>query len=580
MKTIRNIIRLFTEKTSKKTLLILILTGIILWLARTYEPFFLKKTIDTLEARKQNGIDTKQMIKVLWQRCLYVILIITIKWWFLTLGMKKLIKAYHKIFIDAWETLTQSSYKNYIKETKGKFNKIIYDGLEWFWHIWYAVLLEYTLEIIWVIAVTTIIFITNRKFALITVATLPVLFFLTFVTNKKTRSKQQKIDKSRDKGYDDLGETMTNAPSIKTNTLEKKRQSSLKKTLEKALKRQLGLQSKWAIFEISIQIVIMLARLIVIAGGTRLYSKGETTIGEIILFFTYINFIYYPLSMMLSRLQKTQKQMIAFKKLKDKINEYDKTKEQLYVWSKTPPTWDIKINKVSFAYNKERTILKDLSFTIAQGKTTALVGHTGSGKSTIANILLRFRDIEQGDITRGKQDIQNISLETLRKEIGIIMQDTTLFNDSIYNNLATLKEKISDKEIKKALINAKSDFVFSLPQWRDTVIGERGLKLSGGEKQRIALARLFIKNPPFIILDEATSALDNKTEKQIKEVIDNITQNKTLLVIAHRLSTIKNADNIIVLDQGEIKEQGTYNELIKKKWSFFQLANPDHLIIS
>gem|GEM_PF-4570423 len=124
---------------------------------------------------------------------------------------------------------------------------------------------------------------------------------------------------------------MTNAPSIKTNTLEKKRQSSLKKTLEKALKRQLGLQSKWAIFEISIQIVIMLARLIVIAGGTRLYSKGETTIGEIILFFTYINFIYYPLSMMLSRLQKTQKQMIAFKKLKDKINEYDKTKEQLYV---------------------------------------------------------------------------------------------------------------------------------------------------------------------------------------------------------------------------------------------------------
>jgi ATP-binding cassette subfamily B protein len=224
---------------------------------------------------------------------------------------------------------------------------------------------------------------------------------------------------------------------------------------------------------------------------------------------------------------------------------------------------DIAFKNVSFHYDANRPILTDISFTVAQGETIAIVGPTGAGKSTLSRILFRFYDISTGSVTIDGVDIRNITQKSLRRAIGIVPQDTVLFNDSIGYNIGYAKQGSSQEEIIAAAKAAQvHDFIKALPTGYDTQVGERGVKLSGGEKQRVAIARTLLKKPAILILDEATSALDSVTEKHIQSALDHISQNLTTLVIAHRLSTIVQADKIIVLEHGRIKETGTHKELL------------------
>jgi ATP-binding cassette subfamily B protein len=229
---------------------------------------------------------------------------------------------------------------------------------------------------------------------------------------------------------------------------------------------------------------------------------------------------------------------------------------------------------VSFAYEAARPILADLSFEVAAGRTVAIVGQSGAGKSTISRLLFRFYDVTGGRILIDDQDIRDVTQTSLRAAIGMVPQDTVLFNDTIRYNIRYGRRDASDPEVEEAARQAQIDgFIRRAPKGYETEVGERGLKLSGGEKQRVAIARTILKGPPILLLDEATSALDSHTEREIQDALDRVSQNRTTLVIAHRLSTIVGADEIIVLDQGTIVERGTHHELLAQHGLYASMWN-------
>jgi subfamily B ATP-binding cassette protein MsbA len=232
----------------------------------------------------------------------------------------------------------------------------------------------------------------------------------------------------------------------------------------------------------------------------------------------------------------------------------------------------IQFNNVNFSYNNENAI-KEFSFELKKGETLALVGQSGSGKSTMANLVNRFYDVNHGEIMIDKINIKDVTKNSLRKLIGLVTQDSILFNDSIKNNLIVAKNDATDDEIINALKIANAwEFVKDLEDGIHHNVGDSGNKLSGGQKQRISIARAVLKNPPIMVLDEATSALDTESEKLVQDALENMMKNRTSIVIAHRLSTIKNADYIIVLDKGLIVEKGNHNDLMKLKGLYHNLV--------
>jgi ATP-binding cassette subfamily B protein len=235
---------------------------------------------------------------------------------------------------------------------------------------------------------------------------------------------------------------------------------------------------------------------------------------------------------------------------------------------------EIRFDNVVFSYDPERIVLKGVSFTVPAGKTVAVVGPSGAGKSTISRILYRFYDIASGSVTIDGQDLRDITQESLRAVIGIVPQDTVLFNDTVKYNIAYGRIGANEAEIKDAARLAQIDkFITLLPMGYDSMVGERGLKLSGGEKQRVAIARTILKNPPILLLDEATSALDTGTEREIQGAINEVSQGRTTLVIAHRLSTVIDADQILVLDRGQIIERGRHAELLALNGHYASMWN-------
>lgn len=234
----------------------------------------------------------------------------------------------------------------------------------------------------------------------------------------------------------------------------------------------------------------------------------------------------------------------------------------------------IRFKNVSFRYESDDKVLKDISFEIKKGSIVALVGSSGAGKSTLADLIPRFYDVNNGGITIDGHDVRNLSLNSLRRLMGVVTQETILFNDTVRANIAYGQKDVNDEQVIPAAKAANAlEFINDLSEGFDTVIGEKGVKLSGGQRQRLAIARAIMKNPPILILDEATSALDTESERLVQKALETLMANRTVLVIAHRLSTVKNANKIILLDKGEIKEVGTHNELMVKEGLYSNLYN-------
>ena len=302
--------------------------------------------------------------------------------------------------------------------------------------------------------------------------------------------------------------------------------------------------------------------------------RGEQTIGDFVLIHLFLIQLSQPLAFIGGVYREIRQSLTDIEVLFGLLETPAEIIDAADAVNLTVPAGAIRFANVQFHYSPARPILRGISFDVPAGKTVAIVGQSGAGKSTISRLLCRFYDVTAGSIHIDGQDIRSVKAESLRAAIGVVPQDTVLFNDTIGYNIHYGRLDASQDEIWDAAVSAKIDsFISSLPHGLETEVGERGLKLSGGEKQRVAIARTVLKAPPILILDEATSSLDTKTEQDINQALDLVSKGRTAVIIAHRLSTIVNADEIIVLDKGQIAERGTHvnllaqNGLYQKMWS-------------
>lgn len=287
-------------------------------------------------------------------------------------------------------------------------------------------------------------------------------------------------------------------------------------------------------------------------------------LGDFAAYLLYVNLFIQPIRKLINFTEQYQNGMTGFERFSEIINE-ETEKEAKNPIELKDVKGNIEIENVSFTYEDDNEVFKNLSLSVEAGKTVALVGPSGGGKTTLCNLIPRFFDFEEGDIKIDGISVKDVSLNSLRTNIGVVAQDVFLFTGTIKENIIIGKSGATDKEVIDACKKARiHDFIMTLPNRYDTYVGERGIKLSGGQKQRISIARIFLKNPPIMILDEATSALDNVTEQEIQKSLEELGKDRTNLVVAHRLSTIQSADEIIVLTQNGIEERGTHKELIEK----------------
>ena len=303
--------------------------------------------------------------------------------------------------------------------------------------------------------------------------------------------------------------------------------------------------------------------LVTLLAGGYFIALGQMSAADLAMYALYIGIFISPIQILVELTEMIQKGMSGFIRYQAIIDIEPEITDCVDAVDMKHPDGDICYHDVSFSYEDNEIVLNNIDFTIKSGKSVALVGPSGGGKTTICSLLPRFYDITDGSITIGGQNIKNIKLESLRNSIGIVQQDVYLFGASVKENIAYGKPDATFDEIVEAAKKANiHDFIMTLPDGYDTFVGERGTRLSGGQKQRISIVRVFLKNPPILILDEATSALDNESEQHIQKSLDALSKNRTTITIAHRLSTIQNADEILVIDGQTIKERGTHEELI------------------
>lgn len=312
---------------------------------------------------------------------------------------------------------------------------------------------------------------------------------------------------------------------------------------------------------------------VVLFGGIFI-STGEIQTSDLVIYILYINIFLNPIDKLVNFTEQYQRGITGFERFLEVINTHPDIVDKKSAVELKDTKGQISFENVTFSYDNRNTVLNNINIDIEAGKTIAIVGPSGGGKTTFCSIIPRFYEVDNGAVKIDGIDIRDIKLKSLRNNIGIVQQDVYMFAGSIKENIAYGKPNASDEDIIEAAKKANAhEFIMGLEQGYDTYVGERGVKLSGGQKQRISIARVFLKNPPILILDEATSALDNESEKYIQNSLEDLAKNRTTVVIAHRLSTIRNADNILVLTENGVQEEGTHEELLNKEGVYAGLYN-------
>ncbi|MDA7457888.1 ABC transporter ATP-binding protein/permease [Candidatus Pelagibacter ubique] len=408
-------------------------------------------------------------------------------------------------------------------------------------------------------------------YAVVTLVTIGLYSFLTFKITEWRNVFRKRMNQADNDVSTKMIDSLLNFETVKYFNNEAFEANRLDQSLEEYELAANQSRHSLSLLNIAQTFIIMVGITIMLVMSVYGIKSGEINIGGFVVINAYMLQLYQPLNWLGSVYREIRQALTDMENMFSLLEVAPTTNDDL---DDIPESNDaeIRFENISFDYDIRRTIIKNISFTVPNGKKVAIVGPTGAGKSTISRLLFKFYEPKEGNIFINNTNVNKISQNSLRKIIGVVPQDTVLFNDTIYYNIAYGNTGATKEEVISAAQNADiHDFITILPDGYETIVGERGLKLSGGEKQRVAIARTILKNPKIFFFDEATSALDTSTEKEIQKNLENVSKGKTTLIIAHRLSTAANADNIIVLDQGTIIEQGTHESLLLEKGKYFEM---------
>ena len=427
------------------------------------------------------------------------------------------------------------------------------------------------IEVALVLAILAVKF--DAWFAWITLAALSFyIFFTVRITEWRTHFRKQ-ANEFDSAAHTKAIDSLLNYETVKYFGNEAYEASRYDESLERLRKARLKSQTSLSLLNTGQQLIIAAALVAMLWRATQGVVEGRMTLGDLVMINAFMIQLYIPLNFL----------GVLYREIKQSLTDLDKMfvlmdreREVADMPNATELNCEngalLKFESVSFAYEPDRPILHNISFEIPSGKTVAVVGPSGSGKSTLARLMFRFYDVQQGRITINGQDIRQVTQHSVRKALGIVPQDTVLFNDTVAYNIGYGRTGSTQEEIETAAKAARiHDFIASTPKGYATSVGERGLKLSGGEKQRVAIARTLLKNPPILVFDEATSALDSANERAIQAELASAAQNKTTLVIAHRLSTVVDAHEILVMEAGHIIERGNHAHLLQLNGRYAQM---------
>jgi ABC-type multidrug transport system fused ATPase/permease subunit len=419
----------------------------------------------------------------------------------------------------------------------------------------------------------------NVDLSLVALAVFP--FYM--ISVKKLYKRLRALTRSRSQALAELQghlyERVNGIPVIKSFTLEEVEKDRFDEKNRVFLRRALSL-TKWnALTNGIINTLTDIAPLAVLFFGAYQVMHHQLTLGAFVAFFGFLDRLYNPLRRLVNSSTELTQASASLDRVVELMNEPYDIMDTPHAKPIRDLAGSIEFNNVSFRYNNQSDwVLRNITLNIRPGDTVAFVGMSGGGKSSLISLIPRFYDVEEGHIRVDGVDIQDVTLNSLRGHIGMVLQDNILFSGSVRDNILFGKPDATEEEIVQAAVAANAtEFIVGLPNGYDTEIGERGVKLSGGQKQRIAIARVFLKNPQILVLDEATSALDLESEHQIQESLDRLTKDRTTLIVAHRLSTITHADQIVVIEHGEIKETGKHDELMRRDGAYARLFKVQNL---
>lgn len=400
-----------------------------------------------------------------------------------------------------------------------------------------------------------------------------ISMIITFFLATYTFRRQEEVEHI----YSDMsalyGDTFSNMSIIKSFTLFPLKQKQLQKLADTRIEKQYPILVWWGIIVSISQVLKIIVSITVIFLWSYLFLQGEISIGEIVMFLSFSTILLSAVEDLMWSLEEMFWRLAGIKEYFEIMDRAIEVQDKKTARILSKPKWKIEFQNVHFSYDGKRQVLTDINIDIKPGEKVAFVWHTGSGKTTMTNMLLRFFEPQKWDIKIDGISIYDVTQDSLRKNIWVVFQDNSLFNATIEENIRLDKEDASRDEIEAVAQKSHAiDFIKNLSDGLDTVVGERGVKLSGWEKQRLAIARAFLKDAPILILDEATSALDAETEKYLQWSFDELMKWRTTFIIAHRLSTIMKADRIFVFDAGKIVESGTYKELVEQKGDFAKLV--------
>ena len=455
----------------------------------------------------------------------------------------------------------------------GRLMKVMLGGSDALFGVWLQFFKDQLSTYIAVVVLLPFTFLLNWRLATTLVVLVVIFIVLTAIVVRKTEAGQRRVEHYQSHLAGTAQDALANVMVVQSFTRLAAESRLFGEIIDDVIRYQFPVLNWWAVVNVLTRAASTLAVIAIVLIGTILHIQGKATVGEIVSFMGFATLLIGRMESAVAFASRLFLQMPILEDFFGVLDAKSSVPERPNAAVLSAPRGEVRFEGVGFAYPGGPDILSDVSFTAKPGMSIALVGQTGAGKSTAMNLLQRLWDPVRGSIEIDGQDLRDVSLESLRRSIGVVFQESLLFNRSIRENLRIGRFDATDEDLERACRQADAhEFIIRQPQGYDTVVGERGATLSGGQRQRLAIARALLKDPPILILDEATSALDAATEARVSRAMSTLMKGRTTFIIAHRLSTVREADEILVFDQGRVVERGSFDQLIAQRGRFAELV--------